>query len=59
MSRPQQLEHEQIMKVAEALADQLARDREELINFVFEALTRCYEEDPDSFTEDWEAYVVE
>lgn len=49
--------HEQVMRVAEELSDQLARDREELINFVYESLAQCYEEDPDSFLEDWHEYV--
>jgi len=51
--------HANIVLVAEALTDKLARDREELANFVTEALLRCYQEDPDSFYEDWERYVVE
>ena len=53
------ISHEQITRIAEELADQLARDREELINFVYEALKGCYDEDPDSFLEDWESYVGE
>lgn len=49
--------HEQITKVAEALAEVLARDYEELVNFVQSSLEAQYEGNYECFLEDWHEYV--
>jgi len=51
--------HEQIKKVAEALADVLFNDWEELCNYVQSSLEHQYddEEGMRNFLEDWREYV--
>ena len=48
-----------VMRVAEQMAEVLARDYEELVNFVFSSLEAQYKDSPESFLEDWREYVEE
>jgi hypothetical protein len=49
--------HDQIRKVAEALARELAKDFDELAQFVEDTLTYQYKGNYECFVEDWQAYI--
>ncbi len=50
--------HADIKRVAEAMAEVLSRDYEELVNFVQAALEAQYEGNYECFAEDWAEYVT-